>query len=184
MLLVLGHVLTHTIHSTTHFIHSIKAWNRPRVFSNVSSYFNVFIGQEHSHPRKRGIHMGCTTSRERQACAAGNSASHRSGTYSPARRPLSRLFPIPQVAPDHACVIGQQQAAAPSSKDAAATESAPVAIRAPAPAPLLPACRAPAAGIEEAARLRALLDCRMLDTPPERRFDTVTTLMQSVFQVG
>ena len=38
--------------------------------------------------------------------------------------------------------------------------------------------------LEEARRLGALLACRQLDTPPERRFDTICTLLQSIFQAG
>ena len=37
---------------------------------------------------------------------------------------------------------------------------------------------------EEARRLRALVACRVLDTPPERRFDTICTLLQSIFQAS
>lgn len=37
---------------------------------------------------------------------------------------------------------------------------------------------------EEARRLKALVACRVLDTPPEKRFDSICTLLQSIFQVG
>lgn len=36
----------------------------------------------------------------------------------------------------------------------------------------------------EALRLKALRDCRVLDTPAEERFDNITKLLQGIFQVG
>jgi hypothetical protein len=35
----------------------------------------------------------------------------------------------------------------------------------------------------ETSRLQALIDCKMLDTPDERRFDTITALLKEMFQV-
>ncbi len=36
----------------------------------------------------------------------------------------------------------------------------------------------------EAARLKALTDCRVLDTPAEARFDNITKLLQGIFQAS
>lgn len=35
----------------------------------------------------------------------------------------------------------------------------------------------------ETLRLKALQDCRVLDTPAEARFDNITKLLQGIFQV-
>ncbi|KAL4459136.1 hypothetical protein ABPG75_014001 [Micractinium tetrahymenae] len=44
-----------------------------------------------------------------------------------------------------------------------------------------PHCYKPA--LSEAARLQALLDCKLLDTPDERRFDSITSLLKDMLQV-
>lgn len=76
-------------------------------------------------------------------------------------------------APDHApgTAAGKEQA---SSKPAATAVSA-----VPAPGEYGAIYKTET----ESGRLQALLDCKLLDTPDERRFDTITALLKEMFQV-
>ncbi|KAL4427122.1 hypothetical protein ABPG77_001126 [Micractinium sp. CCAP 211/92] len=65
-----------------------------------------------------------------------------------------------------------QKSSVEASSDAGSSGATPVAE---------PHCYKPAE--LEAARLQALLDCKLLDTPDERRFDSITSLLKDMLQV-